>query len=128
MHAHGKRLAEEKDHAYLAQQAQQGQPQPHIRRSVPEFEQHGPPLPMPREYVDQSDAGIVKGTHVEGAYGTQGHQGAAVGSPRGERRGGGLSEEEYEHVSAVPQEQGTSLQSRVKAEIVVDESGMHSLK
>ena len=123
MHAHGKRLAEEKDRAYLAQQAQQGQPQPHIRRSVPEFEQHGPPLPMPREYVDQSDAGIVKETHVEGVYGTHGSQGAVVGSPRG-----GLSEEEYEHVSAVPHEQGTSLQSRVKAEVIVDESGMHSLK
>ncbi|KAL4531465.1 hypothetical protein Ndes2526B_g04422 [Nannochloris sp. 'desiccata'] len=133
---------------------QQGQQQRGEEGSQP-YQQHGVSLPMPREHVNQSAAETVKETHVEGASGAQGawqeqeqqfHEG-------GEGASGGASQDEGQRrgligknvatdesglysggaggggVSSVPAKQGTSaLQDRVKGDMVIDESGMHSLK
>jgi hypothetical protein len=182
LHHHGKRLAEEKDRAM----AQHGQPQHasgpstthhpqnpgHPSQEQKEqqeehvFKQHGAPLPISREYVDQSTAGSVKETHV--VHGTSGAepqfreggeiQGGGSGGGQGESQrhgligkagggggggaagaidesglhsaggGGGIGAGGVSDVSPVPAEQGTSVQSRVKGDVAVDESGMHSLK
>jgi len=179
LHSYGKRLAEEKDRA-LAQQGQQAQAPSSLTNNpdnspknqqqeqqdrgaegAQPYQQHGTSLPMPREHVNQSAAGRVKVTHVEGASGAQGAlkeqeqqfheggEGASEGKSQGEdqRRGligtnvavdesgmssgaggGGGSGGGGEASSATPEQGTRASQGEAEGDVVIDESGMHSMK
>jgi hypothetical protein len=150
LHSYGKHLVEERDRA-LAQQSQQSPENPPKlqqqgqQQQGEEGAQHGVSLPMPREHVNQSAAGMAKETHIEGDSGAQGawkeqehqfHEGGEGASGGGSQGGEGGQRRGFIGTNVAPNEserhsseQGTrALQDKVEGDVVIDESGMHSMK
>jgi hypothetical protein len=129
------------------QQVQQ-QPQHEHEREPQAYHQYGVPLPIPRDRVDQSAAGVFHESHA-GAGGSGGawqekdqegqefrERGESYGA--GERRGEGENVTRHDvvdknvggggegGVSNASPEQGINLQSRMNKDMTIDESGLYS--